>query len=212
MKYHPEYSWLEQYAAGTLSVPVALCVATHLAFCSECRRQIAVMQGLGGVLVEQLAPVPVSEQLLEKILLRIDNAPAPVAAVVDGGSIDRIPQPLRKLVPNGYDRLVWSRILPVLQEARLAEEEGYRVALHRIKAGGKVPRHDHRGEEFTVVVRGSFSDESGVYVGGDFLLREAGQVHRPLAAQNEECICLTVQQGPVRFTGLLWRCLNPLLR
>jgi putative transcriptional regulator len=42
--------------------------------------------------------------------------------------------------------------------------------------------------------------------------RGPGDRHLPLAAQNEECICLTVQQAPVLFTGWLWRWLNPLLR
>jgi putative transcriptional regulator len=102
--------------------------------------------------------------------------------------------------------------LPKIRSVRLATGDEYSVALQRVEPGCKVPRHDHRGLEFTVVLSGSFSDEFGVYGDGDFMLREPGQRHLPLAAQNEECICLTVQQAPVRFTGWFWRCLNPLLR
>lgn len=219
MKHHPEYAWLEQYAAGALPISVALGISTHLSFCGDCRRQVDLLQSLGGLLIEQLAPIAVADELLAQIFTRIDStaahsdtATASTIAVPDNHA-DNIPHPLRKLVPNGYRQLRWSRLLPALRAANLdTGETEYSVALQRVAAGGKLPRHDHRGLEFTVVLRGSFSDEFGVYSDGDFMLREPGQRHLPLAAQNEECICLTVQQAPVRFTGWFWRCLNPLLR
>ena len=133
--------------------------------------------------------------------------------VAGADNVDNIPAPLRKLIGIDYRALAWSRTLPNLRAADLAtDDSAYQVALHRIKPGGKVPHHDHRGQEFTVVLRGSFSDEYGIYSDGDFMLREPGEQHLPLAARNEECICLTVQQAPVRFTGFFWRWLNPLLR
>jgi len=228
MKHHPEFSWLEQYAAATLPLPVALCVSTHLSFCGECRRQIDLLHNLGGLLFAQLEPMPVADELLQRILLRIDDCQGETAEVVAAGgvaqsmnstapgsenSVDDIPQPLRKLIGAEYNNLKWSRMLPSLHAANLpAGDKDYLVSLHRVKPGGKIPRHDHRGQEFTVVLRGSFSDEYGIYSDGDFMLRESGQEHLPLAARYEECVCLTVQQAPVKFTGLFWRWLNPLLR
>ncbi|HSB96193.1 MAG TPA: ChrR family anti-sigma-E factor [Spongiibacteraceae bacterium] len=232
MKHHPEFSWLEQYAAATLPLPVALCVSTHLSFCGECRRQLDLLQNLGGLLFAQLEPMPVADELLQRILGRIDEPRDEIAEVVkepmvvapmssvapEQGSaiennVDHIPQPLCKLIGAEYRNVKWSRMLPSLHAANLSVgDQDYSVALHRVKPGGKIPRHDHRGQEFTVVLRGSFSDEYGIYSDGDFILREPGDEHLPLAARYEECICLTVQQAPVRFTGLFWRCLNPLLR
>ena len=89
-------------------------------------------------------------------------------------------------------------------------EKDYEVALHRIDAGGKAPEHDHRGREITVVLTGSFSDEDGVYQPGDFLVREPGDTHRPFAARNEDCICLSVLEAPIKLTGIK-RILNPFL-
>lgn len=213
MDHHPEAAWLEQYAAGALPVSVSLCVSTHLSFCSACRRRVGLLQSLGGLLIEQLEPMPVPEQLLTHVLAQIDADLQPAPAMSSNcDDTDGIPKPLRKLIAEDYRHLSWSRILPDLQAVKLAvEDSDYRVALHRIKAGGKVARHDHRGEEFTVVLRGSFSDEYGVYGDGDFILRESGEVHSPLAALNDACICLTAQRARVRFTGFFWRCLNPLL-
>ena len=47
------------------------------------------------------------------------------------------------------------------------------MALHKICAGGKTPKHDHEGLEYTVVLKGSFSDENAVYREGDFLTAPA---------------------------------------
>ena len=89
-------------------------------------------------------------------------------------------------------------------------ERRYELALHKIDAGGKVPDHDHRGQEITVVLKGSFSDEDGVYQPGDFLVREPGESHRPMAAQNDDCICLSVLEAPIKLKGLK-SLLNPFL-
>ena len=61
--------------------------------------------------------------------------------------------------------------------------------------------HDHQGLEYTVVLKGSFSDERSVYTEGDFILRKPGQPHQPIGAQNGECICLSAQSAPIKLTG-----------
>lgn len=227
MNHHPEPSWLEQYAAGTLAVPRALCVGVHLTFCSACRQQVEVLQGLGGALLTQLEPAPLDEALFLRVLGAIEPAAAPandadaanreaavasVAVVPPAALADDIPKPLRRLIPHGYDGLRWRRMLPGLRMAKLDIGDGnYLATLQRVRAGGRVATHDHRGEELTLVLRGTFSDEFGVYRGGDFLRREPDQVHTPTAARNEECICLSVFEAPPRFTKLFWRLLNPFL-
>jgi putative transcriptional regulator len=211
MNHHPDHDWLEQYAAATLPSPLALVVAVHLSYCSSCRRQVEALQALGGELLVQLAPVTVADGMFERVMQRIDAAPAP--SVATDAPRSEVPRPLRRLVPQGFDALSWNWALPSLRVASLDSGDGqYQLALHRISPGGRVAVHDHRGLELTQVLRGAFSDEDGVYGDGDFLLREPGQRHRPQATQNEECICLTLQAAPVRFTGPLMRLLNPLLR
>lgn len=217
MNHHPQHDLLEQYAAGTLALPVALCVSAHLGFCAQCRTEVQALQALGGMLLDDLPAVPVAAALLDSVLARIDSAappavsePHPETDIVDDVAV---PRALRKLVPQGYQKLHWSRVLPSLRIATLdADCDDYTVRLHRLKAGGSVATHDHRGLEYTLVLNGSFSDELGVYSDGDFILREPSQAHRPLAAQNEDCLCLAVQEAPVRFTGFFWRLLNPILR
>ncbi|RYZ78888.1 MAG: transcriptional regulator, partial [Moraxellaceae bacterium] len=87
----------------------------------------------------------------------------------------------------------------------------YEVAFQRITSGGKVIEHDHRGLEVTLVLHGSFSDEGGVYNEGDFLVRNPGDVHRPTATQNQDCLCLSVTEAPVSVTGFFGKFINPFL-
>ena len=144
MKFHPDYEWLEQYAAGSLSLGPALCVAVHVSLCIECRQQVAAMQSVGGALLGAIGDTPVGDDMLQVILDKIDaeprSEPAPAIAVAGDSDVhaDRdIPGPLRQWVSRGYDRLPWSRALPSLRIAALdVGDEQYQVALHRIGPGG----------------------------------------------------------------------------
>lgn len=109
-------------------------------------------------------------------------------------------------------RLKWRRLSSSLKTARLTTgQNDYEVAFQRISSGGKVVEHDHGGLEVTLVLKGSFSDEDGIYSEGDFLVRNAGEVHRPTATLNQDCLCMSVVAAPVRVTGVLGRLLNPFL-
>lgn len=216
MNHHPDSEWLEQYAAGALSFGPALCVAVHAAMCPTCRLHIGTIQQLGGALLAEIGSAPVEGTLLDQIFAKLDSQTDPRSdegVVVQEAPVHAdIPAPLRCLVPHGLEQLRWSRVLPSLRVAPLdAGDPVYKVALHRIGPGGTVAQHDHRGSELTLVLRGAFSDEAGVYEAGDFLVREPKQPHRPMATQNTECICISALAAPVRFTGPVMRWLNPFL-
>ena len=82
----------------------------------------------------------------------------------------------------------------------------------KISAGGVAPEHDHSGTEMTVVLKGSFSDKEGIYQEGDFILKEPGQIHQPISARNEDCLCLSVESAPVKLTGFFGRMVNPFIK
>jgi putative transcriptional regulator len=213
---HPESELLVEYTAGSLSLAPTISVTTHLQFCDECQSSVASLNEIGGRLLESEEKISVSGDLLDRVLDCIDNptdeSPATEPAAGNGCSDEAtqdLPRYVKSLLPEG--ELPWRRLTSSLNVSPLSVgEEQYELALHRIEAGGKTPHHDHRGREITVVLKGSFSDEDGVYHPGDFLVREPGDRHRPIAASNEDCICLSVLEAPIRLTGLK-RVLNPFL-
>ena len=116
------------------------------------------------------------------------------------------------LAPNGLDALKWKSFgknLSIVDIDRVDEKR--EVALHRLAPGGAVAHHDHHGREITVVLTGSFSDRDGQYYPGDFIVKEPGEQHKPMASENSACVCLSVTDAPVKFTGMLTRLLNPVV-
>lgn len=213
--FHPDQFLLSEYSAGNLAAAVALPLAVHLEWCAACRRELAELEALGSQLFACLDPVPVAGDGLARALARIDEqtdfARSPHARRQDVES--SLPRVLARFVPQGLAALQWNRAGTALRTAQLCFGDDVReVSLHHIPAGRKVPEHDHLGNEYTVVLRGGFADHAGSYVPGDFIARAPGDVHRPVAASDSDCLCLAVLDAPVRLTGLLGRVINPFLR
>ena len=120
---------------------------------------------------------------------------------------------LHQFVETDYAALNWKRVSADIHSVELCRDSnGARVELLKIRPGGSASTHTHLGDEYTVILEGSFSDEAGVYREGDFMVRGTDDQHTPVATQDRECICLAVTEGPVQFTGLFSRMLNPLIR
>jgi putative transcriptional regulator len=112
-----------------------------------------------------------------------------------------------------YDDLDWQRITSDLRIHRLRTGDvDNEFALYHIRAGGRIPKHTHRGTELTLVLEGAFSDEVGHYRQGDFIMRDAEQSHTPTASRDGDCVCIGVLDAPVQFQGWNYRMLNPFMK
>jgi putative transcriptional regulator len=220
IKHHPDDNFLVEYSAGTLALAQSVAVSSHLHFCAPCRLRAERLSGLGANFMTESEPVAVSDDLFSQVMAQLET-PTKDTDDVQTMKVET-PKPALKQtskMPRVIDRLLtkqgqphWQFLTPSLDMARLKTgQKDFEVALHRIKAGGSVAQHDHRGLEITLVLDGSFSDENGIYHEGDFLVRDAGDVHRPLASRDGPCVCLSVVAAPVRMTGRLTRLLNPFL-
>ena len=214
IKHHPTTQTLAEFASGSLGLAPSLAVKAHLHFCNQCRKTVESMQILSGALLETVQPQDIDKQLLVSVLEKIDSLPtaAEVSNAKPASLHSDFPPVVARLIDNNRG-LNWRKLSRCLQIADLKTgQPDYSVSLHKIRAGGKVYEHDHSGLEYTLVLKGHFSDEDGLYQPGDFLLRQPGDIHRPYAAANSDCLCLTVVESPVKFTGLLTRWLNPFLK
>ena len=214
LNHHPSREMLVEFSAGTLDTATSICVSAHLHFCVCCRDEVAKLNEVGSQLMAISSPETIEDDLFDKVMSKIDESqpvvePEPTKNV----GISGFPAHVNKLIHETKKTPVWKRLSKSMQEAKLyTGQDKFEVALHKICAGGVTPKHDHRGLEYTVVLKGSFSDESSVYTEGDFIIREPGEVHQPMGAKNGECICLSVQEAPIRLTSLLGFFLNPWLR
>lgn len=212
LMYHPEPDQLLEYAAGTLHPSISLCVSVHLEYCPQCRNQANKLDCIGGALLENLDPQSVNPALLDSIWSRIDAQEKTVAAVVKAELDDNdiIPGSIKKILDYDMEQLHWRKHGPKVRTAELLSHEGVKASLIRIAAGANIPVHGHRGNEYTVILDGSFSDDGGVYHKGDFLIRKPGEKHSPTATTDKDCLCLAALEAPLRFSNVLYEVFNRL--
>jgi len=211
--FHPELDLLTEYTAGNLPLAQAACVSAHMNYCEQCQRTASQLQDLGAVMFDALQGEPVGDAQLNAVLARLDDVPPLRYAKSETGAVGRTPAILQRLMSGDFSDLTWKKITKTLSISYLKTgDPNYEFALYHIKAGGKIPEHTHRGSEMTLVLQGGFSDAQGSYDQGDFIFRQATDVHAPTALQSEDCICLAVLDAPLKFTSWKYRWMNPFVQ
>jgi len=219
--HHPDENLLTEYASGSVATALGIVICAHLQTCPHCRQRVEQLNRLGATILKQSVAEPVQQETFDQLMARIRNqtAPAgkanqsvePAPVYINDPMLKRLPKVIAKLLPRD-GKVKWQAAGGSLKTARLKTgQRDYEVAFQKISSGGKVFEHGHRGLEITLVLHGSFSDEDGIYSEGDFLVRTPGEVHRPTATQNEDCLCISVVEAPVKITGLFGKLVNPFL-
>lgn len=225
--HHLDDAMLMDYATGACGEPEALVIAAHLTLCPECRAKVAAFEAIGGSMLEELAPEPVGDALLDAVLARLDDedeaprrpAAPPRQSAAPSANRILVPAPLRAYLPDtvdetGLEGLNWRSVMRGLDELELTKSErGAKARLLRIKGGMQMPQHTHHGTEMTLVLTGGFSDETGHYIRGDIAVTDDEVDHTPVADDDgEDCICLVVTDARLKLTGPFGRLLNPFVR
>ncbi|MDO6563344.1 ChrR family anti-sigma-E factor [Amphritea sp. 1_MG-2023] len=215
INHHLDEATLMSYSAGSLSQGMALVVAAHLSYCSECRERARLSDAVGGVLLESLEEQSVADDMLASILSQLDQSPPDLAdqqpVRTPPSFIDpEIPAPLREYVDGSLDQLPWKRIVPGVAYYDMPWEGRGVSRLLRIAPGKSMLTHTHHGNELTLVLRGSFSDEVGRFQVGDIADLDDQIEHQPLVDSQEDCICLIATDAPLRFTTLFGKLVQPM--
>ncbi len=191
--HHPSETTLLAYAAGSLPEALAIVAATHIGGCADCRHRLEALEAVGGVLLDSLPPAALSGDALDRLLARADE-PAPARPPVVNADL---PPPL--------DRVALGRWWPIGIGARWRPLEAAGAAwggLVLVQPGRALPRHGHDGLELTCVLKGAFSDGSGLYGPGDLSEPQEDHDQPPVAAAGAPCLCVIASEG-MRLRGLL---------
>lgn len=216
--YHPDSRFLTDFATANLPLSEAVCVSAHLEFCGKCRAHVKQLSEVGAILMAAGSGETVAQDSFERLMSKIDGAgegmSPPVRSLTSQKSERKpsciVPRALKGVLPSGFDELNWVQLGSQLRVAPLTIDSGVReTALYDIRAGGRLPEHEHRGEEITVLLKGSFSDAEGSYSRGDFVVRNKGEAHQPTVTQDMDCICLVSLERPVKPRSWFYRLLEP---
>lgn len=219
--HHLDASTLLGYSAGALPTAFMAVAATHLSLCHACRERLLQADRVGGALMQQQEPAPLSSSARDAMLSRLAREPAaPVSApairasgaapeALDG---DRMPAPLRPYFGETFSGLRWRTIGPGVHHIRGPRMEGGDLMLLRIAPGRSVPLHSHGANELTVVLRGAYDDMLGHFAPGDAADLDSDIEHQPVTSPGVPCICVAATDAPLRFSGWLARTLQPLFK
>ena len=217
-QHHPSDETLLRVAAGNLPAGPSVVVRAHMDGCAICRARLTTFEAVGGALLQQLPPVPLRADSLERALARVDSEVSS-----DENSNER--RPRRSSASNARDIVLprslqsytigpWRWLGPGIRRSRIAlpESPDANVMLLRIGANRKLPEHGHTGTEFTLVIAGSYSDAAGRYLPGDLTEADASVEHQPVVDPDGECICLAATEGQMRLVGFFGRLMQPFIR
>ncbi|MDQ0455508.1 ChrR family anti-sigma-E factor [Rhizobium paknamense] len=222
VRHHVSDELLLDYASGSLSEGWGLAVATHLALCPECRVRLGRIEAAAGALMDaddvtdaQAASVDASWAAMQARMAEAD-APATAKTRSSTQTMGRpaaiLPEPLRSYVGGDVGELKWKALGRGAYHIPIRTNDGETsVRLLRIPAGKPVPEHTHGGRELTLVLAGSFHDETGRFGRGDLEDADSSLEHQPIADEGEDCICLAVTDAPLKFKSRLLRIIQPVL-
>jgi putative transcriptional regulator len=205
--HHTPDAMLAAYAAGSLPQPFAVVVASHVSLCVQCRAALEAHQSAGGAVLETVDEVALSGGLKADLLARLD--------------VPFVPDPVRKrsgIYPGPVMEVIkgrgpqWKSLGAGVRQDILMTGDTGSVRLLYIPPGQAVPDHGHGGLELTLVLQGSFTDETGTFGVGDLEIADEDLDHTPVAGPGDACICLAATDAPLRFHSILPRLLQPLFR
>ena len=223
IKHHPKLELIQAFVDGDLPASLSAGIAMHAEMCPECQQKIVQ-------LTEHAAEVSFEEAFLDKFI--VDDSAAvnsatdeidfeAMANLISQSDDIEIPAPVQNKaivfdnttykLPKALNNMAIGKTAHIgkLSRARLQlDENEIHTSLLQIAAGGGVPEHTHKGFELTLLLDGSFHDESGEYVKGDFIMLDSSHQHHPVS--NDGCLCYTVANDALHFTQGINKLLNPI--
>ena len=216
--HHLSDEMLLDYAAGTLEEATSLMVATHLTYCPHCREQLAALEQVGGALLNDAKPVAMADDAFAKMMAAIDGGdvagPIQTRTRPEPANDNPVfPRVLQDYIGGDTEAVLWKKVGMGVETAEIRlTDNAKRAFLLKVPAGKAVPQHTHDGNEFVMVLSGSYTDEAGQFKAGDVEIADGDVDHRPVADKGMDCICLVVLDAPVRLTGKLGSLLNMFVR
>ena len=201
------------YAAGCLDPAFCLLVETQSALRPDVARAVAKAETIAGIFLETEESTALSAGAIDKAMAMIDAFEAGerpqarnTAVRMAGEGLDELldlPEPLRETALTSFQTSKWQNLTQGIRRLKLDAGSQAEVELYRIEPGCTVPKHSHAGSEFTLVVSGGFSDESGSFGPGDLCLKGPEDTHQPTGDMDGVCYALAVRDGGLKFTGMM---------
>jgi len=215
-RHHPGEEVLLGYASAILAEPLALVVATHLALCPDCRAAVDRLEALGGVLLERIGETG-NVASLENAIDSRDRprrAPAPTLPhrAVHATCRSAVPAAAARLCRRRSRSSRMEDLGAGIRPSRGRQQCGWRHGAVLSWRGRRDPgAHPSRR-------RDDLGAAGQLHAGGERFQRgDLSRLTKPSwittrSRPEATCICLVVNEAPLKFRGMLGRLLQPLWR
>lgn len=205
MQHHPKEDIILACAAGTIDPNLEMVVRAHIALCPACQEQLAFALAIGGGLLEQrvgesIACADTESALARTLTMLDDDSQASNDRRMTFSNIGEI-DVLRQLFVEPPTTVEWQSLFPGVDQFLVQKrlDPGSWLRLLRLQPGMRLPRHTHTGDEYSVVLQGSYADETGCYAAGDFSEVHASLAHELTIDSDVPCIALIGSTGRIVF-------------
>lgn len=197
------------YAAGAMSAPEAVVVATHLAMRPESAAWVRRLQAVGGRMLEDLDPAPMDDHALAQVLARAEVDGGEAEASPPLNDMPQLPEPLRRYALGKWR---WMGPGVRVRDVHASREGECRVILLEIQPGRETPRHTHGGVELTCVLSGAYAVGDRRFDVGDLEEADEATLHQPRVVSEEACLCVAALDGQILLDGWMGRLFQPFIR
>lgn len=211
-------AWLAIQSAGTLSPYKQLLLACQAELRPKLAEAFAVGDQVGGALLESAKGADLSDRFMLRLSERLEPSAGQPAAGDDEpvrqGQTDPdwMPAALSDFLHRSGRRLKWRSVGAGVRQARIASSRtGERLYLLKARSGFAVPKHSHRGQEWTLVLTGGYKAGERQYVAGDLHQEDETCLHDLRIDDDGPCISLVADEGKLRFANPLLKLLQPFL-
>ncbi|KZX01377.1 transcriptional regulator [Pseudoalteromonas luteoviolacea] len=210
IKYHPSKQLMQKHIMGELPAGLSVAIAAHIELCDTCSKEFELLEA-------QQASVTFEEPCEENDSFELDFM---IDDITQLSMFDQVVSHEPDIFEYEDKRVQLPRAIAALKlgsfmnagkvsRARFELDEGpLRSSLLHIKPGGEIPEHTHTGFELTLLLDGTFEDESGQYVTGDFIMLDGRHNHSPRT--KDGCLCFTLVDNALHFNKGLSKLLNPI--
>ena len=186
------------YAAGSLGFSKSVFASTYLYLNSKASNINSTFEAMLGDDLLNNDNIPVTKLKYTDCLKNEKNDTN--ENYTDASPISKIVGPL--------NQIKWKQVYKGFKEFTPKVSDENELKLIKMDPGASVPLHSHGGQEYILVLSGSFCDEYGNYNKGDMQINDQKIKHTPVACKDEGCICLTITEKEVIFFGRFGSFLN----
>ncbi|MEP3891210.1 MAG: ChrR family anti-sigma-E factor [Hellea sp.] len=200
---------ITDYAAGKLSPAKHMLVACQSEISDQVSDRIAFQEGVAASLLEDGASEALSPLFMGNVLAALPEQGMGAALAPCDPAQGLAPKSLRHMLGHGLKDMKWKSLVPGVAVHDILgnrhTKDGDRLYLLKVKGGMKMPQHSHNGEEWTLILTGSYKTGERQFVRGDLHIEDETETHAPHIDEGEDCICLVMTQGPLKMQGWLPR-------